>query len=460
MTGRRAYEPGPDLIGRPGDAALTAQALAPLWRRSRAWTVMVGLSGLGSLWLVLCVGYTFATGIGAWGNNIPVAWAFAIINFVWWIGLGHAGTFISAFLLLLEQRWRGSINRIAEAMTLFAILNAALFPLLHLGRPWFFYWLVPYPSTLDLWPQFRSVLPWDLAAVFTYGTVSLLFWYTGLVPDLATARDRAPTRRRGRIYGLFALGWRGSARDWSRYRVAYGILAGLATPLVVSVHSVVSFDFAISQLPGWHATIFPPYFVVGAIYSGFALVLVLVIPLRRIFRLSNLITRRHLDAMGKVVLVTGSLMLYSYVFESFMAWYSGDPYERYVYLVHRPFGPYAPLWWAMVVMNLVTPQLYWFRRLRQSPVALFLGSVVILVGMWIERFVIVVTSLDHDFLPSSWDVYSPTWVDWGILAGTLALFSLLFLLFVRYVPVVSIHEAKKLRDELLSEEAGDGEEAA
>ncbi|HVS11946.1 MAG TPA: NrfD/PsrC family molybdoenzyme membrane anchor subunit [Planctomycetota bacterium] len=444
----------PVLHGRPGDLEVTDQVLAPLWAGSRAWAALLGLSAAGVGLLVVAITYTVVTGIGVWGNNIPVGWAYGIINFVWWIGLGHAGTFISAVLLLLEQSWRNSINRLAEAMTLFAVVNAGLYPLLHLGRPWFFYWLIPYPSTMELWPQFKSALPWDIAAISTYGLVSFLFWYLGLLPDLAAARDRAPDLRRARFYGVCALGWRGSSRDWSRLRVGYGLLAGLATPLVISVHSVVSFDFAITQVPGWHSTIFPPYFVVGAIFSGFALVLILVIPIRRVYRIENLITERHLDAMGKVLLVTGSIMLYAYVVETFVAWYSGNLYERFIFLVRRPFGPYASAYWAMWILNAFAPQLLWIRSVRRRPLPLFLLSVAILVGMWLERFVLIVTSLDRDFLPSSWDLYAPTWVDWSLLAGTLGLFSFLFLLFLRLVPIVPIYEIKRLRHELELGHAG------
>ncbi len=443
----------PVLIGPPGDAELTDQLLAPIWQPPKGWAVLVLLSTGGVILLIASIGYTVAAGIGVWGNNIPVAWAFAIINFVWWIGLGHAGTFISAFLLLLEQSWRGSINRLAEVMTLFAVVNAGLFPLLHLGRPWFFYWLVPYPSTMGVWPQFRSSLPADVAAISTYATVSLLFWYLGLVPDLAAARDRAPTRMKARIYGLAALGWRGSTRDWSRYRVAYGLLAGLATPLVISVHSLVSFDFAIAQLPGWHSTIFPPYFVVGAIYSGFALVLMLVIPIRRVYAIDNVITARHLEAMAKIVLVTGSIMAYCYILETFLGWYSGNEFERYMLLEFRPFGTYTIPYWAMLFCNAVVPQFFWFPKLRRSPVFLFLASVLIFVGMWIERFVIIVSSLSNDYLPSSWAPYGPSAVDWSILAGTLGLFCFLFLLFLRFVPMVPIHEIKKLGYEVREGEA-------
>jgi Ni/Fe-hydrogenase subunit HybB-like protein len=447
-TGTASREPWPLMRGRPDDASLTDHLLAPLWSASPAWWAMFAISCTGTLLLIVAITYTIAVGIGSWGNNIPVAWAFAITDFVWWIGIGHAGTFISAFLLLLNQRWRGSINRVAEAMTIFALVNAALFPLLHLGRPWFFYWLIPYPATMNVWPNFKSALPWDVAAVTTYFTVSLLFWYLGLVPDLATARDRAPTRRRRLAYGIFALGWRGSGFQWARYRVAYTLLAALATPLVISVHSVVSLDFSIAQLPGWHSTIFPPYFVVGAIYSGLAMVLVLLLPLRRAFNLYDIVTERHLDAIAKLMLAMGLMLTYSYVVETFMAWYSGSAVERYTYLVARPLGPYAIVYWLMTILNVATPELFWVRRFRTNATVLFLGSVAILAGMWMERFVIIVTSLNRDFLSSSWHMYAPTWVDWSLLGGSLGLFGLLFLLFARFVPGVAISEVKALRIEL------------
>jgi Ni/Fe-hydrogenase subunit HybB-like protein len=440
--------PWPLMRGAPDDATLTDHLLAPLWQASRLWWLLFSLSALGTLLLLVTVTYTVLVGIGTWGNNIPVAWAFAITNFVWWIGIGHAGTFISAFLLLLNQRWRGSINRIAEAMTIFALVNAALFPVLHLGRPWFFYWLIPYPATMNVWPNFKSALPWDVAAVTTYFTVSLLFWYLGLVPDLASARDRAPTRRRRLAYGVFAMGWRGSGFQWERYRIAYVLLAALATPLVISVHSVVSLDFSIAQLPGWHSTIFPPYFVVGAIYSGLAMVLILLLPLRRAFRLYDIVTEAHLDAVAKLMLAMGLMLTYSYVIETFMAWYSANGPERYTYLTSRPFGPYAVAYWIMTILNVVSPQLFWSRRMRTNATVLSLASAGILVGMWMERFIIIVTSLNRDFLTSSWHIYVPTWVDWSILAGSLGLFGFLFLLFVRFVPFVAISEVKSLRIEL------------
>ena len=442
----------PLVRGNSGDATLTDHLLAPLWRGSRTWWLLFALSSLGTLLLLATVTYTVAVGIGTWGNNIPAAWAYAITNFVWWIGIGHAGTFISAFLLLLNQRWRGSINRVAEAMTIFALVNAALFPVLHLGRPWFFYWLIPYPATMNVWPNFKSALPWDVAAVTTYFTVSLLFWYLGLVPDLASARDRAPTRRWRLAYGVFAMGWRGSGYQWQRYRIAYVLLAALATPLVISVHSVVSLDFSIAQLPGWHSTIFPPYFVVGAIYSGLAMVLVLLLPLRRAFRLDDIVTEAHLDAIAKLMLAMGLMLTYSYVIETFMAWYSADTAERYTYLTARPLGPYAIAYWIMTILNVGTPELFWSRRLRTNTAVLFLASVGILVGMWMERFIIIVTSLNRDFLTSSWHFYAPTWVDWGILAGSLGFFGFLFLLFIRFVPTVAISEVKELKHELARRE--------
>ena len=445
--GEQAIRP-PVLVDPPDDAGLTDQILAPLGVSTRAWWVMLLISGAFALLFVVLYLYSVWVGPGVWGNNIPNAWAFPIIDFVWWIGIGHAGTFISAFLLLLGQRWRSSINRLAEAMTLFALVNAGLFPILHLGRPWFFYWLVPYPATFEVWPQFKSTLPWDVAAITTYFLVSLIFWYLGLVPDLATARDRVSGRVRKRVYGLFALGWRGAAREWHQHRIAYLILAGLATPLVISVHSVVSLDFAIAVLPGWHSTIFPPYFVVGAIFSGLAMVLILLLPVRTLFRLRDVITLRHLDALALLILLTGWLLTYSYVMELFIAWYSGNEFERYVELASRPFGPYAWVYWGMTGINVLVPQLFWWRRLRRSPVVLFVASLLILASMWAERFVIVVTSEYRGYLPSSWHEYLPSWIDWGILMGSVGLFAFLFLLFIRFVPAVSIAETKRLKHEV------------
>jgi molybdopterin-containing oxidoreductase family membrane subunit len=386
---------------------------------------------------------------------MPVAWGYAIGNFVWWIGIGHAGTFISAVLLLLRQKWRTSINRFAEAMTLFAAGIAGLFPILHLGRPWFFYWLVPYPNVMNVWPQWRSPLVWDFFAIATYLTVSLLFWYVGLIPDLATLRDRAGQRgeRTAQVtYGLLALGWRGEARHWARYEWAYLLLAGLATPLVVSVHTIVSLDFAVGNTPGYHSTIFPPYFVAGALFSGFAMVLTLAIPLRHAFGLQDFITQRHLANAAKVLLATSWLVSYGYMAEMFTAFYSGDVYERYMTL-NRFAGPYGPVYWAMLTCNVLVPQLFWFRRVRHSVALLFVLSLVINCGMWMERFLIVVTSLHRDYLPSAWGMFYPTRWDWITLFGSIALFVWLFLLFVRFLPAISIAEMRELVRESAKGEA-------
>lgn len=407
------------------------------------WWLAFGISLSFAFLLVPSIGLLLAKGTGIWGLNIPVGWGFAIINFVWWIGIGHAGTLISAILLLLNQSWRTSINRFAEAMTLFAVTCAGIFPLLHVGRPWLAYWLLPYPNTMGMWPQFRSPLLWDVFAVSTYATVSALFWYVGLIPDLATLRDRSRNPIAKRVYGLFALGWRGAARHWDRYETAYLLLAGLATPLVVSVHTVVSFDFAVSVVPGWHATIMPPYFVAGAIYSGFAMVLTLSIPLRKIFNLEDFITARHLENMAKIILATGLIVGYGYAMEAFFAWYSGSPYEGAM-MNNRMAGPYMEAYWALILCNVVVPQLLWIRKVRRSVLALFAISIVVNVGMWLERFVIVVTSLAQDFLPSSWQTYSGTIWDWSLYIGTLGLFAVLLLLFIRFLPMISIFEMRTL----------------
>ncbi|PYS45919.1 MAG: hydrogenase, partial [Acidobacteria bacterium] len=366
-----------------------------------------------------------------------------IVNFVWWIGIGHAGTLISSILLLLRQQWRTSINRFAEAMTLFAVACAGLFPLLHLGRPNFFYWLLPYPNTMGLWPQFRSPLIWDVFAVGTYMTVSLLFWYVGLIPDLATLRDRSKNRFPQIVYGVLAMGWRGSAIHWHRYEVAYLLLAGLATPLVVSVHTVVSFDFSIGIVPGWHSTIFPPYFVAGAIYSGFAMVMTLAIPIRAAYGLEDFITMRHLQNMAKIMLATGMIVAYGYLMETFMAWYSGVNFEEYM-IMNRMIGPYAAVYWALILTNILLPQALWFRRVRSSVPALFAVAMSVNIGMWLERFVIVVTSLHRDFLPSSWGMYYPTFWDWATFTGSIGLFLALLFLFIRFLPVISIFEMRQI----------------
>jgi molybdopterin-containing oxidoreductase family membrane subunit len=412
------------------------------------WFVIVAIGFSLLMGLTVALTYLLAKGIGIWGNNVPVGWAFDIINFVWWIGIGHAGTLISAILLLFKQDWRTSINRFAEAMTLFAVLCAALFPLVHTGRPWLAaYWLFPYPNTMGLWPNFKSPLIWDVFAVSTYGSVSALFWFTGLIPDLATFRDRAEHPALKRIFGVLALGWRGSARHWSRYENAYLLLAGLSTPLVLSVHTVVSFDFAVSVLPGWHATIFPPYFVAGAIYAGFAMVLTLAIPLRAIYGLQDYITMRHLENMAKVTLVTGLVVVYGYACELFFGWYSGNEYERFMMKNRTYYGPYAWTYWMLLLCNFIVPQLLWSKRLRRNVAVLFTVAMFVNVGMWLERFVIIVTSLHRDFLPSSWEMYYPTRWDFITLAGTIGLFVTLMFLFVRVLPMISIFEMRTLLPE-------------
>jgi molybdopterin-containing oxidoreductase family membrane subunit len=438
---------GTDYVIGPGHtfASVTDKisAIVLTRRAPRGWWIGFGLSFLLVMVLFYAVTYLLIAGIGIWGVNVPVAWGFAIINFVWWIGIGHAGTLISAILLLLRQRWRTSINRFAEAMTLFAVACAGLFPILHLGRPGFAYWLFPYPNTMGVWPQFRSPLVWDVFAVSTYATVSLLFWYVGLIPDLATLRDRARHRFARVAYGIFAMGWRGSAIHWQRYETAYLLLAGLATPLVVSVHTIVSFDFAVGIVPGWHSTIFPPYFVAGAIYSGFAMVMTLAIPLRAAYRLEDLITMRHLDNMAKVLLTTGLIVAYGYLMEGFFAWYSASPYEGYM-MLNRMGGPYAPMFWALMACNVIVPQLLWFPRVRANTPVLFVIALIVNLGMWLERYVIVVTSLHRDYLPSSWGIYSGTIWDWATYIGTIGLFLALLFLFIRVLPMISIFEMREL----------------
>ncbi|WP_454690352.1 quinol:electron acceptor oxidoreductase subunit ActD [Achromobacter aloeverae] len=424
------------------------------WRAHWRWRTLFLLTSAATLILFGASAWLFYEGVGLWGVNIPVAWGFALANFVWWIGIGHAGTFISAVLLLLRQKWRTSINRFAEAMTLFAAGIAGLFPILHLGRPWFAYWLMPYPNRMDLWPQWRSPLVWDIFAISTYLLVSLMFWYVGLLPDLATLRDRAKRRARRIVYGLFALGWRGEARHWARYETAYLLLAGLATPLVVSVHTVVSLDFAIGNTPGYHSTIFPPYFVAGALYSGFAMVLTLAIPLRHVFRLQDLITIRHLSLAARVLLATGAIVAYGYASEVFMAFYGGDEFE--IAMVRdRWFGAYAPVYWAVLLCNVLIPQVLWSRRVRTSPVWLLAVSLVINLGMWMERFMIVVQSTHRDFLPSSWGIFHPTIWDWTFLLASIGFFAWLFLLFLRFVPMISMSEVREMAYEEEGEAAAD-----
>ena len=427
--------------GGPSFHDVTEQVCTPVEQPSLAWWLaflpslaMLGVFGISLFWLLW-------EGVGVWGLNNPVDWGWAIVAFVFWVGIGHAGTLISAILFLFRQQWRTAVNRSAEAMTIFAVICALMFPTFHTGRPWVIYWALPLPNQMQMWPNFRSPLLWDVFAVSTYFTVSLLFWYVGLIPDLATMRDRATTKIRRLAYGVFALGWRGSTRHWQHYEKAYLILAGLATPLVLSVHTIVSFDFAVSQLPGWHTTIFPPYFVAGAIFSGFAMVLTLLIPIRKWYGLEHIITIKHLENMAKIILLTGSMVGYAYGMEFFIAWYSGNPYETFAF-INRAFGPYAWAYWIMVSCNVITPQLVWFKKIRRSPTALFILSIFVNIGMWFERFVITVTSLHRDFLPSSWDYYRATIWDVGMLVGSFGLFFTLFCLFIRYLPMIAIAEIK------------------
>jgi len=446
MQEHEIYKPKGELIA-PGHTFATVTdkiSSAVLNRRTpRGWWIGFAIAFSLLQVFLISVGYLFAKGTGIWGVNNPVGWGFAIINFVWWIGIGHAGTLISAILLLLRQEWRTSINRFAEAMTLFAVACAGMYPILHLGRPWLAYWLFPYPNTMAMWPNFRSPLVWDLFAISTYATVSLMFWFVGLIPDMATLRDRSPTRMGRWVYGMLAMGWRGSARHWHRYETAYLLLAGLSTPLVVSVHTIVSFDFALGIIPGWHATIFPPYFVAGAIYAGFAMVLTLAIPLRHFYGLEDFLTMRHLDNMARVMLATGMFVSYGYMMETFMAWYGANPYEEYM-MLNRFGGPYAPVYWSLILFNVVITQALWFERVRSNTTTLFLVAMSVNVGMWLERFVIVVTSLHRDYLPSSWGMYYPTVWDWSTYVGTIGLFLTLLFLFIRFLPMISIFEMRTL----------------
>src|SRR5215211_286024 len=412
-------------------------------KTSLAWFFGFAISFALFQLMLLAITNLLFVGIGLWGVNVPVAWGVDILNFVWWIGIGHAGTLISAILLLLRQRWRTSINRFAEAMTLFAVACAGLYPLLHMGRPWFFYWMLPYPNTMELWPQWRSPLIWDVFAVSTYALTSAVFWYVGLIPDLATLRDRARSKFGRVVYGMAALGWRGSARHWARYEMTYLLLAGISTPLVLSVHTIVSFDFAIGIIPGWHATIFPPYFVAGAIYAGFAMVLTLVIPLRKFYGLEDFITERHLRNSAKVMLATGLIVAYGYMMETWTAWYSANTYEEFM-MRNRFFGPYALFYWALILCNVIVPQFLWVRRVRHSNLALFGIAMFVNVGMWLERFVIIPISLHRDFLPSSWGFYRPTIFDFSMFFGTIGLFFFLMLLFLRFLPVISIFEMRTM----------------
>jgi molybdopterin-containing oxidoreductase family membrane subunit len=408
------------------------------------WLALFGVAGAGATVLLVAVTWLFLKGVGIWAITQPVAWGFAIINFVWWIGIGHAGTLISAILLLFKQTWRNSISRFAEAMTIFAVVCAGMFPLIHVGRPWLGYWLFPIPLTMNVWPQFRSPLLWDVFAVSTYATISVVFWYIGMIPDFGTFRDRSQSQIGQYVYGILSWGWRGSVRHWMRYETASLLLAGLATPLVLSVHTVISFDFAVAVLPGWHTTIFPPYFVAGAIYSGFAMVLTLAIPLRKFYHLEALVTERHIDNMGKVMLATGFIVAYGYGMEAFMAWYSASHWEAFMFW-NRAFGPMGWAYWVLIGSNLLIPlTTLWVRKLRTSLAYMFFISIVVNTGMWFERFVIVVTSLYRDFLPSSWGTYRATKWDYMTFIGTLGLFTTLFLLFVRFLPMIPMNEIRMI----------------
>ena len=429
------FESVTEIVSRPMEMKL------PSW-----WLIAFCVAVSGVLLLKSMIAYLIWEGIGIWGLNNPVGWGYAIVNFVFWVGIGHAGTLISAILFLFRQKWRTAINRFAEAMTIFAVICAGIFPGIHIGRQWLAYWLFPIPNSMGMWPNFKSPLLWDVFAVSTYFTVSLLFWYVGLVPDLATIRDRAKSKVRQVIYGVFSLGWRGSNRHWQNYEKAYLLLAALATPLVLSVHSIVSFDFAVSQLPGWHTTIFPPYFVAGAIFSGFAMVVTLMVLARQLFNLKSLVTIGHLERMNKIILLTGMLVGYAYGMEFFMAWDSGYQYETFAF-INRASGPYAWAYWIMVSCNVISPQLFWFKKCRTSIPIMFIISIFVNIGMWFERFVITVTSLHRDFLPSSWGYYSPTWVDVCTFIGSFGLFFTLFLLFLRFLPSISISEIKNVMPE-------------
>ncbi len=440
----------PLVLGGKGFTEVTDTVCSVAERRKwpRAWYIAFGVSTSLLAVLGLLLAYLVSTGVGVWGNQVPVAWGFPIVNFVFWVGIGHAGTLISAVLFLFRQKWRTSINRSAEAMTIFAVACAGICPAVHIGRVWLAYWLFPLPNQMAMWPNFRSPLLWDVFAVSTYATVSTMFWFMGMVPDLATLRDRATGKVRQILYGIASLGWTGSNRHWLRFEKAYLLLAALATPLVLSVHSIVSFDFAVSILPGWHTTIFPPYFVAGAIFSGFGMVMTILIPSRKFFALEDLITPRHVENMAKIILVTGSMVGYAYTMEFFIAWYSGNLMEQFAF-INRAFGPYSWAYWIMFTCNAFVPQLFWFKRFRHSMVACWIISIFVNIGMWFERFVIVMTSLSRDFLPSSWGHFTPTWVDVLTFAGSFGLFFTLFLLFIRFLPMVAMAEVKSVMPQAL-----------
>jgi Ni/Fe-hydrogenase subunit HybB-like protein len=435
----------PLILGEKTYHQITEDIAKPIeGKANNLFKIVFTISAILALWGVGCFAYTIGTGIGVWGLNKTVGWAWDITNFVWWVGIGHAGTLISAILLLFRQRWRMSINRSAEAMTIFAVICAALFPVMHMGRVWVAYWVFPLPNTFgSLWANFNSPLLWDVFAISTYFTVSLVFWYTGLIPDFATIRDRQVKPRVKRIYKILSFGWSGSAKQWSRFEEVSLVLAGLSTPLVLSVHTIVSMDFATSVIPGWHTTIFPPYFVAGAIFSGFAMVLTLLIIMRKVLNLEDYITVTHVELMNKIIILTGSIVGVAYLTELFVSWYSGVEYEQYAFL-NRATGPYWWSYWSMMTCNVITPQLFWFKKIRTSLVATFIISIFVNIGMWFERFVIIVTSLHRDYLPSSWTMFHPTFVDVGIFIGTIGIFFTCFLIFARTFPVIALSELKTI----------------
>ncbi|REJ84990.1 MAG: hydrogenase [Bacteroidetes bacterium] len=435
----------PLILGNKTYHQMTEDICRPIeGKANKYWWISFVISATAMVWGLICLAYTIGVGIGTWGANKTVGWAWDITNFVWWIGIGHAGTLISAILLLFRQRWRMSINRSAEAMTIFAVICAGLFPLFHTGRPWLDYWMLPIANQFgSLWVNFNSPLLWDVFAISTYFTVSLVFWYLGLLPDLATVRDRCVTPTKKFIYGLLSFGWKGTARDWHRFEEVSLVLAGLSTPLVLSVHTIVSFDFATSIIPGWHTTIFPPYFVAGAIFSGFAMVLTLMLIARKVLSLESYITIQHVELMNKIIILTGSIVGVAYITEFFIAWYSGVEYEQYAFM-NRAFGPYWWAYWSMMTCNVITPQLFWFKKIRTSVMATFIISIFVNIGMWFERFVIIVTSIHRDYVPSSWTMYSPTYIEVGIFVGTIGLFFTLFLIFARVFPVIALAELKSI----------------
>ena len=435
----------PLILGNKTYAEITEDVCRPVeGKANKLWYLAFGTAALMALWGVGCILYLIGTGIGTWGLNKTVGWAWDITNFVWWVGIGHAGTLISAVLLLFRQRWRMAINRSAEAMTIFAVMMAALFPGIHMGRIWMAYWVFPFPKQFgSLWVNFNSPLLWDVFAIYTYFSVSLVFWYIGLIPDFATIRDRAKGEIAKKVYSLLSFGWSGNAKAWTRFEEVSLVLAGLATPLVFSVHSIVSMDFATSVIPGWHTTIFPPYFVAGAIFSGFAMVQTLLLIMRKVFSLENYVTNKHIEYMNIVIIVTGTMVGVAYLTELFISWYSGVEYESYAF-INRFSGPYAWAYWCMMTCNVISPQLFWFKKIRTSLIASFILSIVVNIGMWFERFVIIVTSLHRDYIPSSWSMFYPTYVDIGIFIGTIGIFFVLFLLFARFFPVLALNELKSI----------------